>query len=410
MSTSSRQKMTHSLQRQIESILEARTGRACCFMPSGRFGMYAAFRLLLRPGQRILMSPLEDDTVFFGALAAGLRPVMAPISADDGNIVVGAIPESVWPTLGAVLTGNTYGLPDQVVELKRRCERSGIVLIEDAAHALQTDIDGRAIGSFGSASVFSLSKHLPGRGGILSVDDRIDRADVAELRNELVAARPLDSRARFAARSALRTALETAHLRPAAQRVKAMLHPVKAAPWRVPLRSEALNQAVYEGGLAAFDPWMETAYPDYRMTQDSGALERTLEALRTMALDRERRLAGVGRLQALECVAPAARSDPAPLLRVPLLIEDRDAVALELRRRRVSVHFVYDPPLDAYAGTDYLEAPHVSSAATWWGAHVLPVNPHEAGRVLGLIDAKQIQLAPANPPSLAGNAAAQLPA
>ena len=38
------------------------------------------------------MSPLEDDTVFFGALAAGLRPVMAPISADDGNIDVGRFP------------------------------------------------------------------------------------------------------------------------------------------------------------------------------------------------------------------------------------------------------------------------------------------------------------------------------
>ena len=32
------------------------------------------------------MSPLEDDTVFFGALAAGLRPVMAPVSTHDGNI------------------------------------------------------------------------------------------------------------------------------------------------------------------------------------------------------------------------------------------------------------------------------------------------------------------------------------
>lgn len=408
MSTSSRRTTTHSIERQIESIFEERTGRACCFMPSGRFAVYAAFRLLLRPGERILMSPLEDDTVFFGALAAGLRPVMAPISADDGNIAVGAIPESTWTTLGAVLTGNTYGLPDPVVELNRRCVTSGSVLIEDAAHALQTDVDGRAIGSFGSASVFSLSKHLPGRGGILSIADGIDRADVAELRNELIADRPLDSRARVATRSALRTALAAAHLRPAAQRVKAMLHPVKPAPWRVRLRSEALRQAVHEGGLPAFDPWMETAYPDYRMTQGSGVLERTLEALRTMTLDRERRIAGVERLQDLECLAPAARSDTAPLLRVPLLVEDRDAVALELRRRRVSVHFVYDPPLDAYAGTEYLDASHVSSAATWWGAHVLPVNPHEAGRVLELIDAKQIRLAPASPPS-AGDAATSLP-
>jgi hypothetical protein len=48
-------------------------------------------QLLLSPGDRILMSPLEDDTVFFGALAAGLRPVMAPVSTYDGNMRIDAI-------------------------------------------------------------------------------------------------------------------------------------------------------------------------------------------------------------------------------------------------------------------------------------------------------------------------------
>ena len=71
---------TLQLEREIEAVLEARTERECLFMPSGRFAIHLAFRLLLSPGDRILMSPLEDDTVFFGALAAGLRPVMAPVS------------------------------------------------------------------------------------------------------------------------------------------------------------------------------------------------------------------------------------------------------------------------------------------------------------------------------------------
>ena len=72
--------MKRKLERDIEATLETRTSRACVFMPSGRFAMHVAFRLLLSPGDRVLMSPLEDDTVFVGALAAGLRPVMAPVS------------------------------------------------------------------------------------------------------------------------------------------------------------------------------------------------------------------------------------------------------------------------------------------------------------------------------------------
>ena len=164
--------MSEQIERDIETVLEARTGRECVFMPSGRFAIHLAFQLLLSPGDRILMSPLEDDTVFFGALAAGLRPVMAPVSTHDGNIRIDAIDDATWSSISAVLTGNTYGLPDPVVELSASCSRFAIPLIEDAAHALETDIDGHPIGSFGTASAFSLSKHFAGRGGVLAVRRR----------------------------------------------------------------------------------------------------------------------------------------------------------------------------------------------------------------------------------------------
>ncbi len=117
--------MSEHIERDIEGVMEARVGRECVFMPSGRFAIYLAFQLLLSPGDRILMSPLEDDTVFFGALAAGLRPVMAPVSTHDGNIDIDAIDDATWSAISAVLTGNTYGLPDRVVELGATCERFG---------------------------------------------------------------------------------------------------------------------------------------------------------------------------------------------------------------------------------------------------------------------------------------------
>src|SRR3954466_13936594 len=118
--------MSEQLEREIEAVLETRTGRECVFMPSGRFAIHLAFRLLLSPGDRILMSPLEDDAVFFGALAAGLRPVMAPVSIHDGNMRTDAIDDARWSNISAVLTGNTYGLPDRVVELSATCGRWGI--------------------------------------------------------------------------------------------------------------------------------------------------------------------------------------------------------------------------------------------------------------------------------------------
>ncbi len=156
--------------------------------------------------------------------------------------------------------------------------------------------------------------------------------------------------------------------------------PRRPAPWRVPLRAARLEHACSSGDLGQFDVWMQTAYPDYRMRQRSSHLKRTLGALRDLGRDREERIAGVLRLRALDAVAPAAREgDPLPLLRVPLLIEDRDAVALELRRRGINVFFVYAPPLDEYSGPEFCEPSPLPEAARWWASPHPPRRPTRCG-------------------------------
>ena len=347
------------------------------------------------------MSALEDDTVFFGALAAGLRPVNAPVSTHDGNIRVEAVADATWSSIAAVLTGNTYGLPDRVAELSAQCARLKIPLIEDAAHALESDADGRPVGAFGAVSVFSLSKHLPGRGGVLSLDGEVSRRDVIGLRTELLAPKPLRRRVVDLSRSAVRSSLETLHIRRAADRARRALEPVRTGTWRVPLQAPQLRGAVSHVGLDQFGEWMETGYPDYRMPQQSRHLKRTLAALRDLERDRDERIAGVSRLRALDAVAPGAREGAAqPLLRVPLLVEDRDAVALELRRSRINVYFVYDPPLDDYSGPEFSEPSPAPEAARWWAAHVLPIDPRDAGRVLEMVAKNRIRLTAAIPPSV----------
>jgi len=388
-----------AIERDIEAALEARTGRKCVFMPSGRFAVYVAFRLLLSPGDHILMSPLEDDAVFFGALAAGLRPVMAPVSPNDGNMRIDAIDDVTWSTISGILTGNTYGLPDRVFELSATCRRLEIPLIEDVAHALETDVDGRSLGSFGAVSAFSLSKHFPGRGGILALDQEVSRSEVVGLRDRLMLPRPNGLGVARAVRSSARKRLESLHLAAALDRARRLRHPPRPHAWRVPMRASQLQNACSSGDLDQFAAWMETAYPDYRMRQRSSELRRTLGSLRDVGRDREERIAGVLRLRTLDAVAPAAREgDALPLLRVPLLIEDRDAMALELRRRGINVFFVYAPPLDDYSGPEFCEPSTLPEAARWWATHILPVDPHDAERVLKMVRKNEIRLIPAAPP------------
>jgi len=80
--------------RANEDFFRRRYGREALYLPSGRAALYLAFREWLRSGDRLLMSPVNDDVVFFVVLAAGLVPVLGPVDPRTGNLDVAAIDDS----------------------------------------------------------------------------------------------------------------------------------------------------------------------------------------------------------------------------------------------------------------------------------------------------------------------------
>ncbi|WP_167738667.1 DegT/DnrJ/EryC1/StrS family aminotransferase, partial [Streptomyces prasinopilosus] len=156
--------------KRLEDAVRDRLGRECVYVPSCRFGLFVALRHWCPPGGRVLMSPVNDDVVLFVVLAAGLRPVQAPLHPFDASIDADAVPDETWGSLSAVLTTNLYGNPDPAPGLRARCDALGIPLFEDGAHAIGSEVGGRPVGAWGDASVFSLSKHAGARtGGILAL-------------------------------------------------------------------------------------------------------------------------------------------------------------------------------------------------------------------------------------------------
>jgi dTDP-4-amino-4,6-dideoxygalactose transaminase len=61
----------------------------------------------------------------------------------------------------AILVVHYFGFPQQIDKLRALCDRRRLCLIEDCAHVLQGSFDGRPLGTFGDASVFSWRKFLP---------------------------------------------------------------------------------------------------------------------------------------------------------------------------------------------------------------------------------------------------------
>jgi hypothetical protein len=371
-------------ERSIEARLERRYERPALFCPSGRVAMFLALTDRLAPGRRVLMSPIDDDVVALVVLAAGLRPVMAPVDPADGNIDVGAVPESLWATVDGVLTTNLYGLPDHSDRLRRRCDRHGLVLVEDIAHALVVDdAEGRPVGHRGDALIVSLSKHGRGTGGgALLIDDIDRRSELRHRRDGLLRRVGPVSRSRTALGAGLRAAgldRSVGDLRDRLARSTREAH-------RMAVRPDALR-AVLERApdLAAADAWVGIDNRRFRERPTAGDLRAALAALDRADREAAPRRAGVELLRDVPAAAPGVGGTPAgPLFRVPLLVADRDRAGRVMVDGGLPLHYVYDPPLDDMLGPEFVDPSPDPSTARTWAAHALPVDPLQADRFLQL--------------------------
>ena len=388
---------------RLAAMMTRRIGRECVYTPSARLALYLALRRWCRPGARVLMSPVNDDVILFVVLAAGLRPVQAPVSQWDGNIDPAAVPESTWRNVDAVLTTNLYGMPDRVVELRRRCDELGIPLIEDAAHAIGTHVDGQPIGTFGTAAAFSLSKHVAAMaGGFLVVEDARTRRELELLRDDLLAPRRLRDDLSSTLRPLARSAVRTLHLVRPVWRTMQRLGLLERDAFRMALHAPRLSgSARHAPSLTAYEPWVRVDLHGFRSRH--GALVRGQLELRLTLLDGDlaRRRAGVSHLSGTTWATPALRDrathdGPPSLFRVPLLVNDRDALVERLVDHGIVTGYIYDPPLDDYAGAEFAEPSPAPEAARWFASHTLPADPLTARRIAAALTKEGAT--PAHPP------------
>jgi perosamine synthetase len=71
------------------------------------------------------------------------------------------IEAKITPRTEAILAAHYFGFPQRIDAFRAICDRHRIALIEDCAHVLRGSFQGRPLGSFGDASVFSWRKFLP---------------------------------------------------------------------------------------------------------------------------------------------------------------------------------------------------------------------------------------------------------
>jgi dTDP-4-amino-4,6-dideoxygalactose transaminase len=127
------------------------------------------------PGDEVVVPSMSFAATSNAVLYCGGTPVFADIvGQEDLGIDVADVEARITDRTKAVCAMHYAGYPAAVDRLRELCDARGIALIEDTAHAPSAELDGRKLGTWGSAGCFSFfsNKVLSvGEGGLLATDD-----------------------------------------------------------------------------------------------------------------------------------------------------------------------------------------------------------------------------------------------
>lgn len=134
----------------------------------------AAFAAGLGPGDEAITSPLTFAATANCVLYQGGTPVFSDVREDTLNIDPERVSERITARTKALLPVDYAGHPADLDALHKIAERHGLIVIEDACHALGAEHRGRRVGRISHMSVFSFHpvKHLTtGEGGMVTTDN-----------------------------------------------------------------------------------------------------------------------------------------------------------------------------------------------------------------------------------------------
>ena len=138
---------------------------------SGTAAMHLALVALgIGPGDEVITTPLTWPATANVIVHTGATPVFADIRDSDLNIDPDRVAELVTPRTKAVMPVHLYGQPADLDPIWAL----GVPVVEDAAHAAESEYRGRKIGGLSEATCFSLyaTKSIAaGEGGIVATND-----------------------------------------------------------------------------------------------------------------------------------------------------------------------------------------------------------------------------------------------
>jgi dTDP-4-amino-4,6-dideoxygalactose transaminase len=134
-------------------------------------------------GDEVITTPLTFPATANVIVHRGARPVFADVDPLSANLDPVEVANRITPRTKAILPVHLAGRPCDMASLQAIAQAHGLVLIEDAAHALEARYAGQnagTLGDFGAFSFYPTKSLTTSEGGVL-VTRREDWAEKARV-------------------------------------------------------------------------------------------------------------------------------------------------------------------------------------------------------------------------------------
>ena len=137
-------------------------------------------------GDEVIVPSLTFAASIQAILVAGARPVFCEVTADDLTLDVEDAARRIGPRARAIMPVDYGGVACAIDAVDELAGRTGLAVVEDAAHVFGSSRDGRPVGATGNAVCFSFgpTKSITcGDGGALATADAQLAAAARRARN-----------------------------------------------------------------------------------------------------------------------------------------------------------------------------------------------------------------------------------
>jgi dTDP-4-amino-4,6-dideoxygalactose transaminase len=135
----------------------------------------------VKPGDEVITTPLTFCATVNAIIHAGATPVLADIDPVTMNIDSVQIKKKITPRTKAILPVHFAGRPCKMDHVMEIAENNNLKVVEDCAHAIETQYKGKHVGTFGDFGCFSfyVTKNIvTGEGGMVLAKNQKDIARI----------------------------------------------------------------------------------------------------------------------------------------------------------------------------------------------------------------------------------------